>query len=52
MVVLKLKKYLSDPDTPTVIIDAALDALEENRNCEALYIQVSIFSISLYHLLV
>jgi len=39
MVVLKLKKYLSDPDTPTVIIDAALDALEENRNCEALYIQ-------------
>jgi hypothetical protein len=47
MVVLKLKKYLSDSDTPTVIIDAALDALEENRNCEALYIQVSIYFILL-----
>ena len=41
MVVLKMKKYLSDPDTPSMVIDAALEALEENSNCEALYIQVS-----------
>lgn len=41
MVVLKLKKYLNDPDTPNVIIDAMLDALERNTNCQALYIQVS-----------
>jgi hypothetical protein len=40
MVVLKMKKYLSDPDTPSMLIDAALDALEECTNCEALYIQV------------
>jgi hypothetical protein len=39
MTVLKMKKYLSDPDTPQMIIDAALDALEENTNCQALYIQ-------------
>jgi len=39
MVVLKCKKYISDPDTPTVIIDAILDALETNTNCQALYIQ-------------
>eukprot|EP00957_Ditylum_brightwellii_P014218 1071184-Ditylum_brightwellii.AAC.1 len=39
MVVLKLKKYLNDPDTPCVVIDAALTALERNTNCEALYIQ-------------
>lgn len=39
MVVLKLKKYLNDPDTPNVIIDAMLDALERNTNCQALYIQ-------------
>jgi len=40
MVVLKMKKYVNDPDTPQVVIDAALDALEENTNCQALYIQV------------
>jgi len=39
MVVLKMKKYINNPDTPQVVIDAALDALEENTNCEALYIQ-------------
>ena len=44
MVVLKMKKYVNDPDTPQVVIDAVLDALEENTNCEALYIQVSILS--------
>jgi hypothetical protein len=41
MVVLKMKRYINDPDAPQVVIDAALDALEENTNCEALYIQVS-----------
>lgn len=40
MVVLKMKKYINDPDTPSIVIDAVLDALEENTNCEALYIQV------------
>lgn len=40
MVILKMKKYLSSPDTPSMLIDAALEALEENTNCEALYIQV------------
>lgn len=39
MVVLKMKKYINDPDTPQVVIDGALDALEENTNCQALYIQ-------------
>jgi hypothetical protein len=39
MVILKMKKYISDPAAPTLLIDAALDALEENTNCEALYIQ-------------
>lgn len=39
MVVLKMKKYVNDPNAPQVVIDAALDALEENTNCEALYIQ-------------
>lgn len=40
MVVLKMKKYCSDLDTPTMVLDVALDALEENTNCQALYIQV------------
>jgi hypothetical protein len=40
MVVLKLKQYLNDPDIPSVIMDATFDALEENTNCQALYIQV------------
>ena len=40
-VVLKMKKYLSDPDTPPMAIDAALEALEECTICESLYIQVS-----------
>jgi hypothetical protein len=39
--VLKMKKYVQDPATPVVVIDAVLDALAENHNCEALYIQVS-----------
>lgn len=39
MVVLKMKKYIQDPDAPQVVIDTALDALEENTNCQALYIQ-------------
>jgi len=41
MVVLKMKKYINDPDAPACVIDAFLEALEENSNCEALYIQVS-----------
>ena len=41
MVVLKMKKYVNDPNTPCLVIDAVLAALEENTNCEALYIQVS-----------
>ena len=41
MVVLKMKKYISDPNVPQVVIDGALEALELNTNCEALYIQVS-----------
>ena len=48
MVVLKMKKYVNDPDTPQVVIDAVLDALEENTNCEALYIQVSTTSLGLF----
>lgn len=39
MVVLKMKKYINNPDTPSVVIDAALEALEVNTNCQALYIQ-------------
>mmetsp|Transcript_56669 Transcript_56669/g.137737 ORF Transcript_56669/g.137737 Transcript_56669/m.137737 type:complete len:963 (+) Transcript_56669:156-3044(+) len=39
MVVLKLKKYCADPNAPSAVLDAILDALEENSNCEALYIQ-------------
>ncbi|KAL3782125.1 hypothetical protein HJC23_005387 [Cyclotella cryptica] len=42
MVVLKMKKYLNDPNLPPVVMNAALDALEENSNCQALYIQVRI----------
>lgn len=41
MVVLKLKKYLNDSDCPQVVMNAALEAMEENTNCQALYIQVS-----------
>ena len=40
MVVLKMKKYVNDPDAPQIVLDKVLDALEENSNCEALYIQV------------
>lgn len=43
MTVLKMKKYINDPDAPSCVIDAALEALEENSNCEVLYIQVSSF---------
>jgi hypothetical protein len=39
MVVLKMKKYINDPNAPSVVLDAALDALEENTNCQTLYIQ-------------
>mmetsp|Transcript_11596 Transcript_11596/g.16406 ORF Transcript_11596/g.16406 Transcript_11596/m.16406 type:complete len:322 (+) Transcript_11596:202-1167(+) len=39
MIVLKMKKYINDPDTPCVVMDAVLDALESNTNCQALYIQ-------------
>jgi len=39
MVVLKMKKYINDPNAPSVVLDAALDALEENINCQTLYIQ-------------
>lgn len=46
MVVLKMKKYCSDLETPCLVIDAVLDALEENTNCEALYIQVCVFVAS------
>ena len=34
-----MKKYCSDPATPSIVLDTILDALEENTNCEALYIQ-------------
>ena len=40
MVVLKMKKYVNDPNAPQLVLDAVLDALEENTNCESLYIQV------------
>ena len=43
MVVLKMKRYLNDPNVPPLVMNAALDALEENSNCQALYIQVCIF---------
>jgi len=39
MVVLKMKKYINDPNTPCAVMDAILNAMEENTNCEALYIQ-------------
>jgi hypothetical protein len=40
MLVLKMKKYINDPNTPCAVMDAILNAMEENTNCEALYIQV------------
>jgi len=39
MRVLKMKKFINDPNTPCAVIDAILNAMEENTNCEALYIQ-------------
>ena len=39
MKVLKLKKFIG-PDAPQLVMDSILDALEENVNCQALYIQV------------
>mmetsp|Transcript_15637 Transcript_15637/g.25324 ORF Transcript_15637/g.25324 Transcript_15637/m.25324 type:complete len:193 (+) Transcript_15637:115-693(+) len=39
VVVLKMKKYINDPAAPCAVLDEALNALEENSNCEALYIQ-------------
>jgi len=51
MVVLKMKKYINDPNTPCAVIDAILNAMEENTNCEALYIQVRIIKLlfDLFH---
>lgn len=40
MKVLKMKKFINDPNAPSAVLDAALNAMEENSNCEALYIQV------------
>jgi hypothetical protein len=40
MRVLKMKKYINDPNAPCAVMDAMLNAMEENTNCEALYIQV------------
>lgn len=37
--VLKMKKYINDPNIPSAVLNAALDAMEENTNCEVLYIQ-------------
>jgi hypothetical protein len=39
MKVLKMKKFIADPNAPSEVLDAALNAMEENTNCEALYIQ-------------
>lgn len=39
MVVLKMKKYVNDSAAPQIVMDAVLDALQENSNCQALYIQ-------------
>lgn len=39
VVVLKMKKFLPDPDTKPIAVDAVLSAMEKNTNCEALYIQ-------------
>jgi len=39
MRVLKMKKYINDPNIPSAVLNAALNAMEENTNCEALYIQ-------------
>jgi len=39
MRVLKMKKYINDPNAPCAVLDAILCAMEENTNCEALYIQ-------------
>ncbi len=36
--VLRMKEYVSDSDTPPIVMDAFLDALENNTNCQALYI--------------
>lgn len=47
MVVLKMKKYINDPDAPSCVLDAALEALEENTNCEALYFQVCCWEVAL-----
>ncbi|MGK3747249.1 MAG: hypothetical protein ACI90V_014113, partial [Bacillariaceae sp.] len=38
--VLKMKKYINDPNIPSAVLNAALDAMEENTSCEVLYIQV------------
>ena len=46
MRVLKMKKYINDPNAPCAVIDVILNAMEENTNCEALYIQVRMKSQS------
>ena len=43
MVVLKTKRYLADPDAPPAVLDEVLKGLGRNTNCQALYIQVSVF---------
>ncbi len=39
MVVLHLKNYICNSDILSIIMDTFLGALEENTNCQALYIQ-------------
>jgi len=39
MRVLKMKKHINDPNAPCAVLDAILGAMEENTNCEAVYIQ-------------
>ncbi len=46
MRVLKMKKFINDPNTPCAVIDAILNAMEENTNCEAIYIQVRAINFS------
>ena len=46
MRVLKMKKFINDPNTPCAVIDAILNAMEENTNCEVLYIQVRAIDFS------
>lgn len=51
MNVLKMKKYINDPNIPSAALDSALDAMEENTNCQVLYIQVNKIVICRYFML-